>query len=380
MRVLHVISSGGMYGAEAVILNLSRTLHELEDEEQAGHSSELAVFTSAAQPNHELYAAARREGVLTHPIACEGQLDRSVPAALRALAPRLCADIVHAHGYKADLYCWAAFRKTAVPLVSTCHTWYDNDLAVRLYGSLDRAALRAFDGVVAVSEEVRERLLSAGVHAAKVRVISNGIDLRPFSGRRSVERSAGPLRVGLVGRLAPEKGCDLFVRAAAQVLAHLPEVHFLIAGDGSERERLEGLIAELGLGKKVTLAGRCDDMPAWYQSLDLLVSSSRQEGLPIALLEAMASALPIVATKAGEVRTLVVDDVTGKLVEVGDVPGLAEAILELLRNSSLRRSLGAAGRERVASRYSAKQMTAEYLSFYQDVVHRRSAIAARRWA
>jgi glycosyltransferase involved in cell wall biosynthesis len=380
MKVLHIISSGGMYGAEAVILNLSRTLRELKEDRQGPHSSELAVFTSEAQPNRELYAAAHRESVTAYPIACSGQLDRSAPGAIRALVHRLQIDVVHAHGYKADLYSWVALRSARLPLISTCHTWYDNDLAVRLYGSLDRGVLRRFDGIVAVSEEVRARLLRAGVPARKIRIISNGIDLRPFARPLSFYRSPAPLRVGLVGRLAPEKGCDLLLRAAAKVLVEFPQIQFCIAGDGPEGGALKRLIAELGIGDSVSLVGHCDDMPAWYRSLDLLVSASRQEGLPIALLEGMAAGLPLVATRVGEVPSLILNGVTGLLIPVEDVSALASAISTLLRDSTLRQSLGAAGRERIASSYSAERMTGEYLGLYQHVVKQNTCKTSSHFA
>ena len=156
MKVLHVISSGGMYGAEAVILQLARTMARVGDE------SVLGIFDNLAQPNDEFQRAAARAGVQAAAIVCQGQLDFGVPRRIRELARGLGADVVHAHGYKADLYCWAGLRGCGVPLVSTCHTWYDNGLALRVYGALDRAVLRGFARVVAVSGEVRERLLGAG--------------------------------------------------------------------------------------------------------------------------------------------------------------------------------------------------------------------------
>ena len=304
MRVLHLISSGGMYGAEAVILNLCSVLNATP-----GDHSMIGVFGNSGQPIPELHAAALRAGVESHVLACRGQLDRTTSEAIRNLQRASSADIVHAHGYKADVYGWLAFRRTETPLVSTCHTWYDNDLAVRLYGALDRQILKRFHGVVAVSDQVRDRLLAAGVRPQRIRLIRNGIELHAFAdapSKRAQRRSAGgPLKIGLVGRLSPEKGVDILIDAAAEVVRRAPGTQFVVAGDGPDRAALEGQILRLGLHDNVLLAGRTNDMAAFYASVDVLVSASREEGLPIALLEGMGSGLPVVATSVGAVPQII---------------------------------------------------------------------------
>jgi glycosyltransferase involved in cell wall biosynthesis len=363
MKVLHIISSGGMYGAEAVILNMSRML--IED----GHSSAIGVFSNSSNPNVQLYERATSDGLESHLIPCRGQLDRSAVAAIRELALRSRANIVHAHGFKADLYAYLALRETRVPLVSTCHTWYDNDLLVTLYGKLDRFVLRNFARVVAVSDEVKNILLTSGVRADRIRMVRNGIDLRPFRGVVPSLRGDGPeLLVGLVGRLAWEKGVDVFLAAAARVLREFPGVRFVVVGEGPDREKLDRTVDELKFGENVKMLGRRDDMPAVYASLDIMVSSSRQEGLPMAILEGMASGLPLVASAVGEVPMVVVDGVTGLLVPPDDVERLAAAILELLRDEAKRKRFGAAARKLVEDDYSAERMTADYLRVYNEAI------------
>jgi glycosyltransferase involved in cell wall biosynthesis len=182
MRILHIISSGGMYGAEAVILNMSRTLN------QGPHRSMLSVFSNSSNPNLQLHDSATKEGLESYLIPCKGQIDRKAIASIRELVQRTGADVVHAHGYKADIYAYFALRASGVSLVSTCHTWYDNDRKVSLYGGLDRLILRGYAGVVAVSEDVRQRLLKSGVKATRVAIIRNGIDLRPFDHASAIVR------------------------------------------------------------------------------------------------------------------------------------------------------------------------------------------------
>ena len=369
MKVLHVISSGGMYGAEAVILNMSRVLNE------GPHTSALAVFANSPNPNLQLHERAVAEGIESHLIPCRGQIDRSVIAGIRDLAERVQAEVVHAHGYKADIYVYMALHGR-LPLVSTCHTWYDNDLAVRVYGAADRFVLRNYARVVAVSDEVRQRLLKAGVRDEKVRLVQNGIDLRPFRNATPSLRDGlqpGQPLVGLVGRLAPEKGVDIFLRAASRVLAQMPEARFVVVGDGPGRAKLDALIDELHLRQNVSMLGQRNDMPSVYASLDVMVSASRQEGLPIAMLEGMASSRALVATAVGEVPSVIVNGNTGILVPAPDENLLAEAIVSLLADPERRAQLGAAAAQLVEDKFSAERMTADYLRIYEEAIAPRKA-------
>lgn len=368
MRILQLISSGGMYGAEAVILNLMR-----EWNGTAAHECVLAVFHHPEQPRPALYEAALQAGIephLVHLLPCRGQLDMGVSARLRELGEG--ADVLHAHGYKADIYAAFAWNGPRPALVSTCHTWYDNDLAVRVYGALDRWVLRRYDGVVAVSAEVRDRLLSAKVAATRVRLVRNGVRMESFAaaGRRRQDRSTEgvPLRIGLVGRLAPEKGVDIFLRAAALLLKEHPRLLFTVAGEGPERPSLESLLQELDLSQNVRLAGNQKDMLEFYAGLDILVSASRQEGLPIALLEGTASGLPVVATRVGAVDAIVVPEVTGLLVAPDSPDALAMALARLVGSPEQRAAFGLAGQRRTAEKFSAARMAEEYLDVYREAL------------
>ncbi len=359
MTVLHLISSGGMYGAEAVILALSHALNK------AGDHSVIASFSNASQQLHQRALAEQLDSLL---LPCQGQFS---PATLRAIRDTVSHhDVVHAHGYKADLYAWAALRNSRIPLVSTCHTWYDNDRAVRLYGALDRRVLRTFARTVAVSADVEQRLLQGGVPASRIRRIRNGIDLQPFKAIAQERSSARAprLTVGLVGRLAPEKGVDLFLQSAATVAARLPDVRFVVVGEGPERPQLEQQIQTLGLQERLQLLGHQTYMPPVYAGIDLLVSASRQEGLPIALLEGMASGLPVVATAVGEVPTLVLPGNTGLLVPSQDVPALAAATTELLLDPVQRLSMGRNARTLVQEQFSVSRMATEYTDVYRQAV------------
>jgi glycosyltransferase involved in cell wall biosynthesis len=171
-----------------------------------------------------------------------------------------------------------------------------------------------------------------------------------------------------VGRLSVEKGVDIFLNAAAHVLAQIPDARFVVAGDGPDRAKLDALIDELGIRGSVRLLGRRDDMPSVYASLDVMVSASRREGLSIAILEGMASRLPLVATPVGEIPAVIRNGRTGVIVPVEDPEALAEAIIGLLQDSAQRERFGSAARQRVQDEYSAARMTADYLRVYEEAL------------
>ncbi len=368
MKILHIISSGGMYGAEAVILNVSRTLN------RTGHSAVLGIFSNSLKPNLQVHECALDEGIESHLISCRGQFDTSVPASIRALAASTGADVVHAHGYKADVYAYLAMRRSPTPLVSTCHNWLDDSRAVRFYGELDRWILRRYQAVIAVSQPVRQTLLQSGIPAPNIHLIGNGIDLRPFLNAVPSlrDRSSNPddLFVGWIGRLSNEKGPDIFIRVAADVHREFPSARFILVGDGPDRASLEALIDQLGLADIVRLVGRRTDMPAVYASFDVMVSSSRLEGLPMAILEGMASGLPWVATAVGDVPAIVQNDLTGIVVASEDASGIASGVATLLGDAVARKRMGAAGKLFVEENFTAEQTVLQYLQVYETAMKR----------
>ena len=371
MKVLQLISSGGMYGAEAVVLNLARQLPPL------GHRVVVGVFSNTSGGDLQLHREALAHGLDSHLLPCHGQFDRKMIARLRGFVAEHRFDVVHAHGYKADVYTLLSLRNAGIPLISTCHSWLDSNLKVRLYGIADRLVLRRFDAVISVSGEVSATLIRSGVPPANVLLIPNGIDPSRFE--RAAE-AAGPRprlatpRVGLVGRLEREKGIDLFLRAAAIVLEIQPEAQFVVAGGGPDRAALETLAGQLRITPNVTFLGRCETMPDLLATLDLVVSASRQEGLPVALLEAMASSRAIIATTVGEVPMLLDHGRAGLLVSPENVDALAQAVLTLLGDPAERNRLAYAAHDRVRSTFSAEAMTQRYLAVYNQAVTSKQQI------
>jgi glycosyltransferase involved in cell wall biosynthesis len=365
MNILFLISSEGYYGAENMLVTLARSLSGL------GCHSIVGVFRDSRFPHTEVAEQAARHGLTVEIVPCAGRWDWSAVKRIRKLLVKHNVDILHPHGYKADVYACASAWPNRAALVATSHNWPSKLLRMRAYAGLDRLLLRRFDKVIAVSDFASGILRRWGIRPNKLSTIFNGVDTERFDGAAPTLRHElapnGHSLVGFVGRLVPDKGGALLLRAARQVLALHPETTFVLVGEGPARKEWEALATRLGIGAKVTFAGVRDDMPGVYASLDVLVLSSLAESMPMCLLEGMAAGKPVVATRVGSVPELIISEQTGLLVEPGDLNGLAAAILRLVADAELASRLGQRGRLRVARHFSAEAMAKTYLDQYEQV-------------
>lgn len=246
-----------------------------------------------------------------------------------------------------------------VALVGTLHGWIVNRRRSAFYMYIARKALKRFDAVVAVSEDLADWAHACGIDG--VHVVKNGIDLdfwKPASGNDERGSRDTPFKVGFVGRLSPEKGPDIFVSVANAVVntgtaAGCP-IEFYMAGTGPEEASIKILAEELHLGGCFHFLGHVerDNLRALYGKLDALLLTSRTEGTPMAVLEAMAMGVPVVATRVGGVGDVVTHEYDGFLTEPEDVKGLASALITLKDDKSLGVRLAKNARKTVESRFS----------------------------
>jgi glycosyltransferase involved in cell wall biosynthesis len=374
MRVLQLLSSAGFYGAENMLLNLCVS------QKSAGVDTTLLVFYNAHQPNLELYEEAKRRGLNPSMVRCEGRIDWKALREIRSQIRERAIDVVHAHGYKADLYAYIAARRERKPVVATCHNWREVGSALRVYNRLDRMALKRFDAIAAVSDAVAGKLRLAGVPAGRIRTVPNGIDARAFeeaaAGGPAAGSSLNSPVIGVVGRLDLQKGFEHLFEAVRGLRESHRGLKVVIVGEGPDRAEIEAMVRKLGLEDQVTLVGQRSDMPAVYAGMDIFVLPSLNEGLPMTVLEAMAASRPVVATRVGAIPKVVEDGQTGLLVEPGDVFGLRGAIYRLLSNPDLRRRLGQQARARVLQHYTSDIMALRYAELYQQVLAQRATVAA----
>lgn len=371
MKILQLISSEGLYGAEKMMLDLSGELSRIGCEVTVG------VFQNGRGSHAAVASAARARGFDLRQIPCSGRWDWSTVGRLRREVDNAGFDVAHCHGYKADVYALLARRRRSPALVSTCHSWPDGAKILQLYAAIDRAALRAFDEVATMSPEVIATLVRSGVAQSKVQCIWNGVDPAGFEGAKATLGNDIPLLgqpvVGLVARLVPGKGAPTLLRAARRVLAFEPGVTFALVGDGPARTDFQRMAEDLGVAQNVVLTGVRTDMPGVYASLDVLVLPSAQEAMPMTLLEGMAAGLPVIATAVGAVPELVLHEKTGYLVPVGDADALADSIIRLLRDRRLAAAIGRAGREHVRANFSLARTAENYLALYERALQKRRA-------
>ncbi len=274
-------------------------------------------------------------------------------------------EIVHAHAARDyHLAAFAVRRASRGQLVLTRHALFP-------LRRINKLVLSGASRVIAVSQAVADSLRQNSViDSSRITVIHNGIDTDRFA--RSVT-AGGDVLVGTVGHLAPIKGQDIFVRAAALVSAHRSNLHFVVIGedkspDMAYRRSLEKLIADLGLKKLVAMPGWHDDMNAILSSLTLFVSTARSEPFGLAIVEAMAMGLPIIATRSEGASEIIEDGVTGKLVPLDDPEALAHAIIDLLDNPTESSRLAHNAQRVARDRYSLARMARDTERLYREVL------------
>jgi glycosyltransferase involved in cell wall biosynthesis len=363
MKILELISAAGYYGAESAVVTLAKALH------RAGDSVVVGVFSNLHCGKNSVAERARNAGLRVFEPECNGRFDPHTVRAIRAFLLEEGVQMLHTHGYKADLYGSTARAGTDIPIVATCHHGVDRhpteDLSMWIYDRIDLLALRAFDRVVAVSEPIAAWLRKSGIVPGKLSVIQNGIDIEKFDGsprpalRDELNLGRRPV-IGTVGRLHPEKGARFLILAAREVLQQHPDAVFAFVGEGPERAELEALARETGVAGSVVFTGARVDMPPVYQSFNILVLPSLNEGTPMTLIEAMAMRRPVIATDVGGVGKVVSDGETGLLVKAGDPAALGAAVLRLLGNAELCAALSSRAYTLARERFSDEVMTRAY--------------------
>ena len=369
-RVLHLIESDGVYGAEQVVLNLAR--EATGDPRFPATIGCLVKDVAAANPLHEHALALGLSAVKLRMRTLQSPIDLArLPFSLR----RLQIGIIHAHGYKAAIAGYAAHLAARVPIVATCHLWFEESEVKWTYRWLTRLERRLyprFAHVVAVSAAIGAKLRGWRVPEAQLTEIGNGIALG--SPDRTSAQAAG-LRTELgipedafvvvnVGRLAEQKSQADLIAAAARLRPLHPQLRVLILGEGHLRAALERQIASAGLEGIVRILGFKPNAREYLAIANAFVLTSIDEGLPMALLEAAAAHVPAVCTAVGGIPEVFEDERSALFVPVHGVDALATSLQRLIEQPELGAFLGSGAFEAVRRTHSAETMYRRYREIY----------------
>jgi glycosyltransferase involved in cell wall biosynthesis len=349
---------------------LERVLQALSiGHRQRGHRVRVALVVEPAQGLDALVAPLLAAGVEVDVLRLPARAYLRERCLVRELCARFRPDVVHTHGHRPDLLDAGIARSMGVATVTTVHGSSRLRGIVRLYELIEFAMFRKFDAVVAVSRPLVRSLRRFGVASHRIHLVPNGWNGRAPGPDRDVARQilgVPPERflIGWVGRLIPVKGADVFLRALAE-LADVPWSASVV-GDGAERGRLERLAAALGLSNRVTFHGRVDDATDLFPAFDVFVLSSRTEGTPMVLFEAMAACIPIVATRVGGVPD-VLSPAEAALLRPDDPGMLAAEMGVVYRDPAAARQRARAARARLQRDFDVAPWLERYETIYRLV-------------
>ena len=359
---MHVVSPGAVGGLERVVQTLAA------EQQAAGANVHVAAVVSRGEGAvaDRFLAPLKSAGVGVHRLELPPRSYRRERSELTDLCRELRPAIVHTHGYRADLVDRAVAHGVGAAAVTTMHGFTGGSVRNRCYEALNRRMARRFDAVVAVSAPLARDLEASGVRADRLHLVRNAWrrtapPLERDAARQRLAVSPASFTIGWTGRLSHEKGLDVLIDALALVAA--PAVQLAVLGDGPERRALEHRASRGGVGARVRWHGFVPDADALFTAFDLFVLSSRTEGTPMVLFEALASAVPIVATRVGGVPDILGGD-TALLIDPDQPRALADAIDSVVRDPDAARRRANAARDIMNAGESLGAWVAAYSAAY----------------
>lgn len=373
MKILHIIDSGGLYGAEVMLLNL------MGEQIALGHLPILASIGEPGIPEKPLESECIRRGfnVAVFRMRPGPNLIGALDVLRFARSEQI--DILHSHGYKGNiLFGFLPRFARCFPMVSTLHgwTWSGGMTRMRVYEWLDSLSLSRIDRVVTVSSAMQNHPRLKNRRDLALEVVPNGIPLD--SGAECKDASGlnpeiiafcrGGFTIGAIGRLSPEKDFDSLLKVVASLSAQGTESRLVILGEGGERNSLEAAARKLGIEKNVLMPGYVPDARRYLAFFSLFAMPSLTEGLPMVLLEAMLAGVPIVATRVGGIPDVLQEGRCGLLINPDCPEELECGISNVMGNPEAARERVKAARIRVADTYSSRVMADKYLAIYRSVI------------
>jgi glycosyltransferase involved in cell wall biosynthesis len=370
MKVLHLINSGGMYGAEMILLDL------MDEQRRCGLVPVLGSIRDRTSGAYEIETEASRRGHVVMTWQLNWGLDVKGARKISSDAMIERIELLHTHGYKANIHASAVIRRmTRIPWVTTLHGWTaTRKLSAKyFYEILDGVMVRWADRVVSVSPNIIRKWRMVGVSKKRHEVIPNGIRCRAGSSkiaghdRKAFEFCSEGFVIGSIGRLSREKNYSMLVEALWELVQGQIDARVIIFGDGEERSRLLNLAERLGVGSRLFLAGYRTDARRFLPLFDVFALTSLTEGLPISLLEAMDAGIPVVAPDVGDVGNVLDKGNFGVVYRKGDLQEFISSLIALCKNPELCGRFATGGQARVKERYTTETMAASYRKTYEAV-------------
>lgn len=364
MRILYFVDSLNIAGAEMLLMEM---IQNYKHDHQLG----VAYFTHGP-----LYDEIKAQGIPVYRLSEKGLKDPRAFIKSWQVIREFKPDIVHTHLSKSDIVGQLTARLSNVPVRIV--TWHNTD-AWRKKDTLSAIMKILVSGahqMVAVSEVVADYHVKHGNYAReRITVINNGIDLNRFNLKtvKPLDKTslwnipANQQTIGIIARLEPQKAHHILIDAARIIVDENPNVHIVIVGKGTLRDEIELQVEKLGLGNHITFAGIVREIPEFLAMIDIITFSSDFEGLPIALLESMAMARPVVSTQVGGIPKVIKHKENGILVPPSDPKALARELLALLNDKTLQHKLGQNALETIQETYSSQNMHTMILNLYHQL-------------
>lgn len=375
LRIAHVVAPAPYGGLETVLHGLAR--------QQSMRGHDVLVVAIVAREDHAFVQRLRADGLNVATVIAPGRRYLRERAAVAAHVRAGRADVLHTHGYRADVVAGSTARPLGVPWVSSAHGFTGGGWKNRLYERLQVRSYRRCDAAIAVSDKLGTDLIAAGAPPARVHVVRNAYTgatapLERAAARALLGIAPAERVIGWIGRIGHIKGPDVLVRA----LAELPDiaVRASFVGDGPDRPGLQELAAQLGVADRIRWHGEIPDAGRVCVAFDAFVLSSRSEGTPMALLEAIAARVPVVCTRVGGVPAIVGEE-EAMLVSPEQPAALARAVADTLSCPQRAQQRAAAAAARLQREFGAERWLDEHERVYaiaRDSMRARAGLAVRR--
>ncbi len=369
-RVLHLISGGDVGGAKTHVLTL---INEL----QKTIPVKLICFMEGSFADE-----ARQMGIDILVLEQERRYDLKVVDKLISIIKQEDFDIIHSHGARANFITRFIKNKINIPCVTTVHSDFMLDFKGNLYKhiiytNLNVFALKKFDYFIAISGDFEKMLIGRGFPKDKIYTVYNGIDFdeklgyknrEEFLEEKGLSHLKGKTIVGILARLHPVKGHDIFIKAAACVVENNKDIHFLVAGDGEEMNTLKNLSKELGVENNVHFIGFTDKPYDFLNAIDINVLTSYSESFPYVLLEGARLKKPTIASAVGGIPMLIKDGINGYLFKAGDSNELAEKMGKMIQSEDKRSAMGESLFKIAKDNYSLKKLSSDHIKIYDNML------------